>query len=92
MSSDIISISPEEARTAVKTISDQSAIAQEAVQRVKNSPSLVPNWRGNRRQEFEERVVEDMQRLNEATKLIEDAATRVRTAMVELMRADGINV
>ena len=82
------SIDTEEAASAMRMINEQSTIAQEAIARVKNSPSQVPTWQGNRRQQFDEAVQEDMRRLDQAVQLIDQAAERIRVAIERFSAAD----
>jgi len=90
--SDVISISIEEARAAMRTIQEQSEIAKEAIRKVKSSPNMVPSWRGNRRNRFEEEVVAHMQQLERAAQMIDQSADRINQAMISFMRADGLNI
>lgn len=92
MTSDIISISPEEAQAAMRTIREQSEMAKDAIRKVKSSPNMVPSWRGKRRNEFDETVVPDMQKLEQAAQMIDQAAERINQAMVNFLRADGLNI
>lgn len=89
MSSGVISISPEEAETAKRIIQEQSEIAKEAIRRVRNSPNMLSSWQGNRRRRFDEAVVSDMQQLEQAIAMVDQAAERIQMAITRFVEADS---
>lgn len=54
MTSDIKSISIQKAEAAKMMFRDQSELAKEAIRKVRLSPEMLPNWKGNRRRRFDD--------------------------------------
>jgi len=46
------------------------------------------HWQGNRRRQFDSQVVSDMQQLQNATLMIDEAAKKIRDAIQSFTQAD----
>jgi len=88
MSSDI-GINTEEAAATMRMIREQSRIAREAIHRVRNSPDMLSSWRGNRCRAFDEAVMADMQRLEQAMAMVDEAAQRIQKAIQDFIEIDN---
>ncbi|RME60529.1 hypothetical protein D6779_02040 [Candidatus Parcubacteria bacterium] len=83
-----IGINTEEAENTKRMIQEQSEVAKDAIRRVKNSPNMLSSWRGNRRRRFDEAVVADMQKLEQAITLVDQAAQQIQEAIQRFVEAD----
>ena len=84
-----IRINTEEAEATKRMVQEQSENAKEAIRRVRNSPNMLSSWRGNRRRRFDEAVVADMQKLEQAITLVDQAAQRIQDAIQRFIEADS---
>ncbi len=87
-SSTFKSIDTEEADRVMKSISLESEKAKEAVKKVMRSPDQLVHWQGNRRRRFDNQISMDMQKLQNAVMMIDDAAKRIREAIIAFRSAD----
>jgi len=62
--------------------------AREVVQNVMRSPDQLTRWQGNRRRQFDSQVAADMQKLQNAIIMIDDAANKIREAINSFTNAD----
>jgi uncharacterized protein YukE len=88
MSDSIKSIDTEEANRVMRAITQESGKAREAVQNVMKSPDQLVHWQGNRRRQFDSQVAADMQKLQNAIIMIDDAANKIREAINSFTNAD----
>jgi len=72
----------------MNSISTESEKAKEAVRNVMRSPDRLTHWQGNRRRKFDSQVVSDMQRLQNAILMIDDAAKEIRKTIQFFIDAD----
>jgi hypothetical protein len=88
MSSTVKSIDTEEAERVMRSISQESEKAREAVRNVMKSPDQPTRWQGNRRRQFDSQVAADMQILQNAIITIDDAANKIREAINSFTNAN----
>ena len=88
MSSTFKSIDTEEADRVMRSITQESEKAREAVRNVMKSPDQLTRWQGNRRRQFDAQVAADMQKLQNAIIVIDEAAKKIREAIISFTNAD----
>lgn len=83
------SLDTEEANQVQQMIMDESDKAKQAVRNVMNSPQRLTRWQGNRRRKFEQQVADNMRQLENAMTMIDEAARRIKEAIVAFTEADN---
>ena len=84
----IKSLDTDEADQIQKMIMDESEKAKQAVRNVMNSPQRFTHWQGNRRRRFDQQVAVDMQQLQNAITMIDEAANKIKAAIIAFEQAD----
>jgi hypothetical protein len=84
----IKSIDTDEAERVKKMINDQSAIAKDAIRKVKNCPQELSNFKGHRADTFRDQTNSEMQKLESAIAVIDEAASALQAAITAFINAD----
>ena len=87
-----ISINPQECTAAMKKIQEQTAAIQTAINVVKNSPGMMPSWKGNRSNQYQEFVANEATNLTKEAENLERILKHVETTLRAMLAADGVSV
>jgi hypothetical protein len=83
------SIDTEEAARVKKMIMEQSEIAKSAIRKVKNCPQELTSFKGDRANRFQTDTNAQMQKLESAITVVDEAATALQNAISAFVNADS---